>query len=234
MEQRPIRPPVLHAEVMKPGERIAALIYLPIHIFALPLLLPLIAPYLSITSSLGMNIIYYIIGFIYVIAIFLRYLRRNFDAVLDHPLNFLISVFGAYAIEFMLSLFLTSLFSAFGLTLLSPNNEAVSGMAPEGYYKLFAISVFLAPFVEEILFRGLIFGALVEKHKVLAWIVSVLAFSLYHVWQYAVTDGPLVLVTAVLYFPASIALNWSYRRSGTIWGPIAYHMLTNCIAMAVI
>lgn len=231
MEQRPARPPILHAEVMKPGERLAALIYLPIHVFALPLLLPLIAPYLPWTGSLALNIIYYVIGFVYVLVIFWRYLRRNFDTLLDHPGRFLISVFGAYAIEFILSLFLTNLLSLLGITMLSPNNAAVSGMAPQGYYKLFAISVFLAPFVEEVLFRGLIFGALVEKHRVLAWIVSVLAFSLYHVWQYAVTDSPLLLLTAVLYFPASIALNWSYRYSGTIWGPIAYHMLTNCIAM---
>lgn len=231
MEQRPIRPPMLHAEVMKPGERLAALIYLPIHIFALPLLLPFIAPYLPWTGSLALNVIYYVIGFVYVLAVFWRYLRRNFDALIDHPLMFLISVFGAYAIEFMLSFLLVTLLSAFGITMVSPNNAAINSMSPQGYYKLFAISVFLAPFVEEVLFRGLIFGSLVEKHKVLAWIVSVLAFSLYHVWQYAVTDSPLLLVTAVLYFPGSIALNWSYRRSGTIWGPIAYHMLTNYIAM---
>ena len=104
-------------------------------------------------------------------------------------------------------------------------------MIPQGLNKLVAISVFLGPIVEEVLFRGLIYGALRRRSRALAWAVSIAAFSLYHVWQFALTE-PLMLVTAVLYIPASAALNWSYERSGSIWAPIAFHMLTNAIGLA--
>ena len=80
---------------------------------------------------------------------------------------------------------------------------------------------------------GLAFGALRSRNRAAAWIVSVLLFSFYHVWQYAVID-PLYLLTAVLYIPASIALNWSYERSGSIWAPIFYHMLTNAVGISAL
>ena len=115
----------------------------------------------------------------------------------------------------------------------SPNNEAITAMAPEGMNKLTAMTVFMAPIVEEILFRGLAFGVLRSRNRAAAWIVSVLLFSFYHVWQYAVID-PLYLLTAVLYIPASIALNWSYERSGSIWAPIFYHMLTNAVGISAL
>ena len=77
------------------------------------------------------------------------------------------------------------------------------------------MSVFMAPVVEEALFRGLVFGALRGKSRAAAWIVSVLAFSVYHVWQY-IGDGDalMVLLSALLYVPGSAALNWCLRALG--------------------
>ena len=51
-------------------------------------------------------------------------------------------------------------------------------MAPEGMNKLTAMTVFMAPIVEEILFRGLAFGALRSRNRAAAWIVSVLPLLL--------------------------------------------------------
>lgn len=107
-------------------------------------------------------------------------------------------------------------------------------MAPEGMNKLTAMTVFMAPDSR----RGFSSAAwpstlLRSRNRAAAWIVSVLLFSFYHVWQYAVID-PLYLLTAVLYHPASIALNWSYERSGSIWAPIFYHMLTNAVGISAL
>ena len=228
----PIRPAFM--DFMRPGERIAALVYLPVHIFALPTLLPYLAAVFPDMNALDMNVLYYIIGFVYILTLCWRFLRRSFDTVLDAPGRFFLSVVSGYAMDFMLSLLLSYALIIFGLTITSPNNEAITGMAPLGYNRLVAISVFLAPIVEEVLFRGLVFGALAARHRAAAWIVSVLVFSVYHVWQFAVSSGSLlVLISAALYVPSSLAFNWCYERSGTIWAPIALHMLSNAISLSV-
>ena len=234
MEQRPQRGrPSGFADLMRPGERLAALIYLPVDVFAMPLLLlPLLWRACPGMSTVDLNLAYYCIGFAFVFISCRRFLRAGFDRALDAPGAFFVSVFGAFALQFALSL----VFSAVIYLLLpeglsSPNNEAIEAMIPQGLNKLVAISVFLGPIVEEVLFRGLIYGALRRRSRALAWAVSIAAFSLYHVWQFALTE-PLMLVTAVLYIPASAALNWSYERSGSIWAPIAFHMLTNAIGLA--
>lgn len=221
-------------DLMRPGERIAALIYLPIHLFALPLLLPYLTLVTPQLDAVDINLIYYITGFAYTLILCWRFLRAGFDAALDSLGRFFLAVIGAYALEYVLSMLLTAVLLLLGgADMTSPNNNAISAMAPEGFNKLIAMTVFMAPVVEEVLFRGLVFGALRRRSRVAAWIVSVLVFSLYHVWQYALSE-PLYLITAVLYVPASVALNWCYERSGSIWAPIAYHMITNAIGMAIL
>ena len=97
------------------------------------------------------------------------------------------------------------------------------------------MTVFMAPIVEEVLFRGLVFGALQRRSRALAWVVSVLAFSLYHVWQDVVeAQSAAMLLYALLYIPASMSFNWCYERSGSIWAPIVYHMLSNAISMSLL
>ena len=166
MENRPTIPNRTgFADLMRPGERIAALVYLPIHVFALPLLLPYLVYAVPDITAVDINLTYYVIGFVYVLALCWRFLRRSFDTVLDAPGRFFLSVVSGYAMDFMLSLLLSYALIIFGLTLTSPNNEAITGMAPLGYNRLVAISVFLAPIVEEVLFRGLVFGALAARHR---------------------------------------------------------------------
>lgn len=220
------------ADPMRPGERVAALIYFPIHVFALPLLLPRVSQFFPQLSTVDVNLVYYIIGFAYTLILCRRFLRAGFDAALDRPGLFFTAMLTAFVLEIALSMIVSSLAVIIGVDS-SPNNEAFVAMAPGGRGKLTAMSVFMAPVVEEILFRGLAFGALHRRSRAAAWIVSALAFSVYHVWQYALLD-PALLAAAVLYLPASLALNWAYERSGSIWAPIAYHMLTNAIGMSAL
>ena len=235
MNQTPLTPGQdAFRDLMRPGERIAALIYLPIHIVVLPLVLPYL-PYVTPgLSSLGINLVYYITGFAYTLIMFRRFLKAGFNAALDAPGRFFLSIVLAYAVEVMLSMLLSLLLTALGgQSLYSPNNDAIISLAPDGYNQLLAMTVFMAPIVEEVLFRGLVFGSLRRHSRAAAWIVSALLFSLYHVWQYAFSD-PVYLISAVLYLPASLAFNWCYERSGSIWAPILYHMLSNAIGMSAL
>lgn len=95
------------------------------------------------------------------------------------------------------------------------------------------IVVVLMPVIEEVLFRGLLFGILRRYSRTMAWIASVVLFMIYSVWTFAVAYGKIgYLVLAFQYMPAALALTWCYDRGGSIWSPAVLHMIFNGIALA--
>jgi membrane protease YdiL (CAAX protease family)/tetratricopeptide (TPR) repeat protein len=82
--------------------------------------------------------------------------------------------------------------------------------------------VILAPLAEEILFRGLLFGAMERKCGKWAILWSALAFAAAHFDPY--------------YFVPLVALGtlfgWARWRSGTIWVSALMHMLNNAFAIS--
>ena len=233
MEKRPLIPDVPgFRDLTTRAERIALLIYLPIHVVALPRLLPYLAAFVPGMSSAQLNVLYYVVGLAFMLIFCRGLLRAGFDAALDRLGLFVISVATAWLLELALNMIISSLAVMAGMELgSSPNNDAIEATLPGSGNLIFAIAVFMAPLVEEPIFRGLAFGALHRRSRAAAWIVSTLLFSLYHVWNYALSD-PRLLLYAILYIPGALALNWSYERTSSIWAPIAYHMLTNAIALS--
>jgi membrane protease YdiL (CAAX protease family) len=236
-EKKPIMPGFEFTDSMTRGERLAALIYLPLHIAALPLLLNLLMtvwPEAGLTET-SLNIFYYALGCAYMFIFLWKYFRRNYDTLLDGVLRCVLMFFAAYMLDVVLSYGLQLVTLAFGYDMTAtPNDETVMDLAKQGYNVMFAIAVFMAPLVEEPLFRGLLFGGLRKRSRVLAYVVSVGLFALYHVWQYAVVYAdPSYLRFALNYVPVSIALAFSYEKTGTIWVPIGFHMLINGLSMAI-
>ncbi len=93
-----------------------------------------------------------------------------------------------------------------------------------------AIVILLMPIVEEVLFRGLLFGGLRRYSRPLAWVVTVAAYLLYCVWTFAFSYGDLrYLLLGLQYLPMALALTWCYDRGGSIWSPIVLHMVINGI-----
>ncbi|NCB51378.1 MAG: CPBP family intramembrane metalloprotease [Clostridia bacterium] len=238
MEENKLKPPVfVFEDPMTRGERLAALIYLPLHVAALPLLLSLLVmvwPEAGLTET-SLNIFYYALGSIYMLVFLWKYFRRAYDTFLDGLARCLLTFFMAYLIDIILTYALQLIFMAFGYDIAAtPNDETVMTMAEQGYNAMFAMAVFMAPLVEEPLFRGLIFGGLRKKNRILAYALSAGLFALYHVWQYAVAYAdPSYLVYALNYLPVSIALAYSYEKSGSIWVPIGFHMMVNAISLYV-
>ena len=94
------------------------------------------------------------------------------------------------------------------------------------------IVVFLAPVVEEALFRGYVFGNLREVHRGLAYLVSCLLFALLHVWQFAAARGDLTyLLLMVQYLVPGAVMAWTYERSGSLWGSVILHGVVNGLAV---
>ena len=112
------------------------------------------------------------------------------------------------------------------------NDAAISARTAGAPHMTLLIVVFLAPFVEETLFRGLVFGGLKERSRLLAYVVSCALFALLHVWQFAVANrdaGYLLLM--VQYLIPGLVLAWAYDHSGTLWASIGLHAGINALSV---
>lgn len=211
--------------------------YLPVHIFVLPVLLSLYAAVSPAPLSAGtVNLIYYGAGFAFVLCAMFSYLRGEFDSLLDRPGRCLSALIGALTVNYVLSFFV-------GLALLAlesgsvenPNDAAIAASPSGSFAVLKALGIFIGPVTEETLFRGVAFGTLRPRSRILAYAASTLLFAVYHVWQYALLGvDARFLLYLLQYVPMSMALGWCYDRSGSIWTCIFFHMGYNALAFSIL
>lgn len=112
------------------------------------------------------------------------------------------------------------------------NDVTISAQIHDAPRSTILIVVFLAPFVEEVLFRGYVFGNLRDHSRTAAYIISCLLFAFLHVWQFAVVSRSLTYFLLMLqYLVPGLVLAWAYERSGTLWGSILLHAFVNALAV---
>jgi membrane protease YdiL (CAAX protease family) len=81
----------------------------------------------------------------------------------------------------------------------------------------------LAPLVEELLFRGILYGWLAHRWgSVIAWIGSSLAFAAAHV----------ELAHIILVLPLGLWFGWLRRRTDSLWPSLVAHAANNGFAVA--
>ena len=218
---------------MTKGEVIAALIWLPIHVWLLPTVLYSL-PELQSLSDLSVNTVVYVAGTLYMLLLLGRFLRRDFDPLCDHPGYCLLQIVISYGMMFAFNLILSGILVwVLPADSANPNNAAVMEMAGIEYGKTAALAIFLAPLVEEPIFRGAVFGGLYRYSRPLAYAASMLLFSLYHIWGYALID-PLYWIYLLQYLPVSWLLCRCYERCDSIWGSIFFHMTVNAVSISAL
>ncbi len=223
------------SDPMPRGARIAGWVYLPVHVLVLPLTLgaALAAVCGELPSDVTCNVWYYLIGLVFTLIAMWRFLRRSYDTMAGSILRCIGMLFAAYGLDVLLSLVLQLGTSLIG-ELPSPNNDAVTRLAAADYKRMIAVAVFMAPLVEECLFRGVLFGAIRPRSRFWAYVVSVALFALYHVWQYAVMyQDARLLLSALTYVPVSAALAFCYEQTRSVWPPVFFHMLINAASLAL-
>ena len=111
------------------------------------------------------------------------------------------------------------------------NDMTVSAQMQGAPRTTLLIVIFLAPFVEEVLFRGLVFGNLKDKSRVIAYVFSCALFALLHVWQFAVEQRDMTyFLLMVQYLVPGVVLAWAYDHSGSLWTSIGLHAAVNALA----
>lgn len=225
-----IKKPLNFTSQLTKKETVAALVYLPVHLLLLPTLMGFLVG-LGLLDETAANFVYYAIGCLYMLVLLHGFLRRDFDPLCDNPLKVLLNVLGGIGVMYLCNLAVNLL-----LMLLLPdgsdnqNNDAIMGMGSQNWGMMSAMAVFLAPIVEECLFRAGIFGTLRRRNRILAYVVAVLAFSAYHIWSYAIAD-PSYWLYIIQYIPVSVLLCYVYERSNTIWGSMFFHMAVNYVSI---
>lgn len=199
-----------------------------LHLFLLPKILVLLVEAEKISEITG-NFILYAVMTLFVVILCWGFLRRDFDPLAERPGAVILEIITGYFSMMCLNLLLALMLSFFEQTS-NPNNEAIFDMAFDSSGPTTAMAVFLAPIVEEVLFRAGIFGFLREYNRIAAYAATAVAFALYHLWGFIFQDAR-NLVYLIQYIPAGIILCRIYERSNTIWCPIGMHMLVNFLSL---
>ena len=104
-------------------------------------------------------------------------------------------------------------------------------------FLVIVLAIIVAPLVEEIIFRGLLQGALVRalKSRWLAICLTAAAFSVVHL---TVRENPPIGQAAMAqienmppYFLLGLALGYAYEKSRSLYRPIALHLIFNALSI---
>lgn len=176
------------------------------------------------------NVLYYLLCAALLFILLWTFLRQNFDRFLDRLAeNLLICLAGLAA-----AVLLVFLVGRIPLPVSNPNTMSYPEQFALSPAATVVILVLLMPVVEEILFRGLIFGTVRPYSRVLAYVLAVPVYAVYCVWQFVYSYGIIdwrYLLLAVEYLPMSAALCWCYERGQSIWSAVLLHMALNGVTL---
>jgi len=138
-------------------------------------------------------------------------------------------IVAAYLVYIGFSSFVITLFSVVGIGNIGfePQQSLFDFFGKDFIGIIFAgfIAVVLAPFIEEIFFRGFVLNTLVKKIGI-AWgiVLTALIFAAVHFEFQSIM--PLIILAFIL--------NILYVRTGSIWPGILFHVLNNVVAFFVL
>lgn len=171
---------------------------------------------------------YFCTGMIFLL--FWSFLKNSFFILLDHVPENIFAIGSGLAGAVILVLFVN--------VIPLPVENPVIYTYPEQFAMApgatVAILVILWPIIEEMLFRGLLFGGVRKHSHALAWVLSVVLFILFKVWQFAIMPGQVdlrYLLVGVQYLPMAIAFTWCYDIGGSVWSSILLHMILNGVSL---
>lgn len=225
--------------LMTRGEQVAGSVFFLVYLLLLPLtfrhLMALVETLLGISlSAAAENAIYYYLLFAVTLLLFHRYLWKTSRRFFDH-LGLTFSTVGLGLVAFYgcneLIYRLTHLFWGNSVNL---NDVSIAAQVSAAPRMTALIVVFLAPLVEEVLFRGLVFDSLRTQSRAAAYAVSTLLFAFLHVWRFLLSGWDFTyLILMLQYLAPGIIFAWAYEHAGTLWGSALLHMLTNALSLWV-
>ena len=114
---------------------------------------------------------------------------------------------------------------------INQNNETLIGILEEQPLVMIVIAIVLAPIIEEVIFRGLIFSNLQATNRIFAYAFTALFFAAIHIVGYLSTmTWQTVVLSFAQYVPATLVLARFYEKTDTIIAPMLLHAAVNTVA----
>lgn len=114
--------------------------------------------------------------------------------------------------------------------IVNSNQQALIDLARLSPVLTGVLTLLIAPIMEEVIFRGLLFTSLNRSHSWLAWWVSALGFAAIHgIASIGSETFIMELATLPAYVAASVILTWVHWRSSNVLYVIATHIGYNAI-----
>lgn len=132
---------------------------------------------------------------------------------------------------FAVNLVVASGFAVFGVRHNQAASYPLSSGDTTGQLLFAVVAVIVAPFCEEILFRGYLLGRL--RRMLPTWVallVSAVLFAGAH--SFAAKSGTIVLIVGT--FAMGIVLGWSRIASRSLWPAVVAHMVNNGVAITAV
>ena len=224
---------------MNHTERLAGTIFFVVYLLVMPLLAQRLFSLfaLLLDTQIGaekQNALYYYLLFAVTLIIFHRYIGHTTSRLLDNLDRAAVTLFLGLLIFYGANELLYRVFHVFFHSRANLNDVTIAAQVSAAPRTTALIVIFLAPVVEEVLFRGLVFGCLREKSAVVGYAVSALLFAFLHVWTFALSSWDASYFALMLqYLAPGLVFAWAYDHSGTLWTSILLHAIVNALALYV-
>ena len=182
--------------------------------------------------ALGINLIFYVINFVAIVFILRSYLEKDAAGALENAGRLILASLGGFALYWISNLSLAATIQHLWPDFFNVNDAAISAIGKDNLLLMGLGTVVFVPLAEELLYRGLLFGALQRRSRILAYFISVVVFCAIHVSGYVGQYEPLHLALCfVQYIPAGLILAGAYDFSGSIFAPVLIHTAINLIGI---
>lgn len=219
---------------MSKTELLPGAIYIPVHIIVLDFLIPMIMKSVAPNAAgYWSSIIYFGVSCLFILVAMHSFMGKSFSDLISCRMDALTGIvtgyFGYYVLRWLLALIFW-LVGRGGF----PAPAGILSQAPINPGTVTVVAIVLAPIAEEFLFRGVVFGGLRHKSRLLAYTVSFLVFAFYCIWSRFFSGfGWDILIDFLYYLPASLALCWCYEKGGSVWAPVLLHILINILSVSL-
>ena len=132
-------------------------------------------------SDALVNFVYHLLSFLGVVLILGKSLLSALRRAAIRWKSCALTIAAALAAYYVCFIVVSALVSRFAPDFGNRNDEAMVRYFVESFPLTAAVTVFLAPVTEEVLFRGLLFSGLRRKSRLGAYLVSCLSFAFIHV-----------------------------------------------------
>lgn len=136
-----------------------------------------------------------------------------------------------YGLSIVSNIIVMALLAFFGQKQMSSENQQlVEKLLTNAPLFMTFQAVVLAPILEELLYRGLLFRTLYSRNKNMAHVISAFLFGFSHIYSGLFSGDITQIIHIIPYMSMGFAFSYAYEKRKNICVPIIMHMLNNLIS----